>query len=408
MNRSVNFISALRAQLCRLASFATITIFAFAFSALPQNASARDAYGSNIASIDHYVNHLSTSPALAGITVQLYVRERVLQGVLRAGRNVGNDRKAVLFVHGGTYPSVPDFDLPYKDYSWMAYLAQAGFDVFSIDITGYGKSSRPYMDDPCNVNPAQQATIIPNPLPAPCPASYPFRLTTSVSEWDDMNAVVDYIRQLVGVERVNLIGWSGGGPRIGGYAALYPEKVEKIVLLAPGYNRLGPDDPTLPIPTPGFPTNITTRAGAMGRWDVQVVCPNQYDPAIRDVIWASNMEFDPLGATWGPGVVRTRTSTSWGWNANMAADVTAPILMISGEFDMEVAPQNVRNLFADVSSQNKVFMNVECASHYIPYEYQYHAALLEPSKQWLLHGSIHGVTNGEVNVDVSGRIEKIR
>ena len=29
---------------------------------------------------------------------------------------------------------------PYQDYSWMAYLAHAGFDVFSMDMTGYGRS----------------------------------------------------------------------------------------------------------------------------------------------------------------------------------------------------------------------------------------------------------------------------
>ena len=33
------------------------------------------------------------------------------------------------------------FDVPYQDYSWMAYLAEAGFDVFAMDITGIGRSA---------------------------------------------------------------------------------------------------------------------------------------------------------------------------------------------------------------------------------------------------------------------------
>ena len=58
----------------------------------------------------------------------------------------------------------------YQDYSWMAYLAQAGFDAFSVDMTGYGRSTRPpAMNDPCNLAPNQQAALVPRLLAAPCP-----------------------------------------------------------------------------------------------------------------------------------------------------------------------------------------------------------------------------------------------
>ena len=39
-------------------------------------------------------------------------------------------------------PAEVAFDVPYQDYSWMAYLARAGYDVFSMDTTGYGRSTR--------------------------------------------------------------------------------------------------------------------------------------------------------------------------------------------------------------------------------------------------------------------------
>ena len=39
--------------------------------------------------------------------------------VLGAADNV------VLFVHGAGTPAEVSFDVPYKDYSWMAYLAHA-------------------------------------------------------------------------------------------------------------------------------------------------------------------------------------------------------------------------------------------------------------------------------------------
>ena len=69
-------------------------------------------------------------------------------------------------------PAEVAFDVPYQDYSWMAYLARAGFDVFAMDTTGYGRSTRPTpMNDPCNLAAAQQALFIPALIPAPCPAS---------------------------------------------------------------------------------------------------------------------------------------------------------------------------------------------------------------------------------------------
>src|SRR2546425_1330164 len=102
-----------------------------------------------ILSIDHYVNHVSTVRATAGEHVQLFVRERVRGRVEDLGRRTEANGKAVLFVHGGTYPSVPDYDLRFKDYDWMSYLAGSGFDVYSMDIQGYDWATRSFpLGDP--------------------------------------------------------------------------------------------------------------------------------------------------------------------------------------------------------------------------------------------------------------------
>ena len=47
-----------------------------------------------------------------------------------------------LFKAAGT-PAEVAFDVPYRDFSWMGYLASAGFDVFSMDMTGYGRFHSP-------------------------------------------------------------------------------------------------------------------------------------------------------------------------------------------------------------------------------------------------------------------------
>ncbi len=49
----------------------------------------------------------------------------------------------VLFVHGAGTPAEVAFDPSAPGYSWMAYLANAGFDVFAMDTTGYGRLSQP-------------------------------------------------------------------------------------------------------------------------------------------------------------------------------------------------------------------------------------------------------------------------
>ena len=40
-------------------------------------------------------------------------------------------------------PASTSFDLPLDGESWMDYLAARGYDVYLLDLRGYGKSSRP-------------------------------------------------------------------------------------------------------------------------------------------------------------------------------------------------------------------------------------------------------------------------
>ena len=85
------------------------------------------------------------------------------------------------------------FDVPQPDYSWMAFLARAGFDTFAMDTTGYGRSIRPAaMNDPCNLARIGRRRS----SSAACAPSYPHSMTTIASDWNDIGAVVDYIRAL--------------------------------------------------------------------------------------------------------------------------------------------------------------------------------------------------------------------
>ena len=93
-------------------------------------------------------------------------------------------------VHGGFGPSIVAYDLQYRDYSFMAVLARAGFDVFTMSHTGYGPSPRPLMDDPCNVDAEFQPLLVPHVLKEPTPPRYPFKLVSSRTEWDELETVI--------------------------------------------------------------------------------------------------------------------------------------------------------------------------------------------------------------------------
>ena len=115
--------------------------------------------------------------------IALFVRNKHPQGA----KNFPGE-KIVLYVHGATYPSETAFDLKLNGLSWMDYIAQHGYDVYLVDVRGYGKSTRPpEMDKPA----ADNEPIV--------------RTETAVK---DVGAAVDFILKRRGVAKINLLGWS--------------------------------------------------------------------------------------------------------------------------------------------------------------------------------------------------------
>jgi pimeloyl-ACP methyl ester carboxylesterase len=364
-------------------------LFAAVVAAAGSLASADD--GGRLLTIDHYVRVKSTVPAIAGQEVPIYVRERVLAGAALRG-NPTRDRVA-LFVHGAGTPAEVAFDVPQPGYSWMAYLAETGFDVFAMDTTGYGRSVRPAaMTDPCNLVRERQAPFV----VAPCAPSYPHAMTTIASDWNDIGAVVDYIRGLRHVDRVSLLAWSLGGPRAGGYAAQHPEKVNRLVLLAPAYNRTAPS--TAPAaPAAGAAFNTQSREEFYTNWDRQVGCPSQYDGEVGEAVWREMLASDPVGATWGAGVRRAPQTTTWGWNQAAAAALQTPTLMVAGQHDKQVSPDRVRDLFTDLAAPQKMFVELACSSHNAMWE-RNRLLLFKASLDWLTAGTVAGAKEGTVRL----------
>ncbi len=358
--------------------------------AIARTATAAD-YDSVIR-IDHYVGVKSTAPAIAGQRTPIYVREVVHATSALRDRSVGS--RVVLFIHGAGTPAEVAFDVPHADYSWMEYLAQAGFDTFAMDTTGYGRSYRPApMNDPCNLSAAQQLALAPDGRAEACSPSHAQPIATLASDWNDIGAVVDYLRTLRGAAQVSMVSWSLGGPRAAGYAAQNADKIARLVLLAPAYSR----DASSASPPSEAAMNTQSRDDLTALWNRQVGCPDQYEQGVFKAVWQAMLDSDPVGATWGPGVRRAPIVANTGWTTAMVAGTKTPTLMVTGAHDGQVQPSRVHDLYADLGAKSKVLIDLACSSHNSMWE-KNHRLLFQASLEWLTKGTVQGKEQGEIRL----------
>jgi len=354
-----------------------------------------------IVTTDSFVAHVSTVHATLGQTVGLFVREKVLASTLAAAAT--HKPHVVLMVHGGFGPSIVAYDLQYRDYSFMSVLARAGFDVFTLSHTGYGPSPRPLMDDPCNVDREFQPLLVPHILKERSPPRYPYKLVSSRTEWDELETVIRHIRMLRGVARISLIGWSTGAPRAGGFAALHPEQVDKLVLFGPA-PWFPNDNPPEQMPEPGAPTFLQTREFLLHRrWQDHVRCDGQLeDPEVCNQYWQAIMAVDEVGARWGPngeGIIRAPNRMNFGWRANLAR-IQAPTLVLLGEFDNYAQRLEA---WKGLRVEHRMFIKVACASHFVSFERGRHL-LYRATQSWLADGAVDGAQSGEFFGDAQGKL----
>src|SRR5260370_35608943 len=203
-----------------------------------------------------------------------------------------------------------------------------------MERTGYGPSlRRAAMNDPCNLSAAQQQALAPGGRTEACTPSYGQQMTTMASDWNDIGAVVDYLRALRGASQVSMVSWSLGGPRAAGYAAQNPDKVGKLVLLAPAYSRDAPATPPTLVPAAGAAMGTQSRDDLTALWNRQVGRADQYEQAVFKSVWQAMLDSDPVGATWGSGVRRAPHGTKWGWTTAMVTAAKTQSLMITRRHD---------------------------------------------------------------------------
>ncbi|MES2614330.1 MAG: alpha/beta hydrolase [Bdellovibrionota bacterium] len=116
----------------------------------------------------------------------------------------------ILLVHGLTFSS-HQFDVNYQDYSLARFLTKSGARVWLLDITGYGRSTKP--KDGFIVN-GKYAS-------------------------EDVLAAINFIRQKEKVDKINVLGWSFGTISCSLAAAKHPNWINSLILYAPIHHGLG-------------------------------------------------------------------------------------------------------------------------------------------------------------------------
>ncbi|MEA2935073.1 MAG: hypothetical protein QOD74_1719 [Variibacter sp.] len=259
--------------------------------------------------------------------IQLHVRNKRLEG-----RDSFTAERIVVFVHGATYPSETGFDLDLPGGSWADIVAKKGYDVYLVDVRGYGRSTRPAaMDSP--------------------PADNPPIATTSEAV-RDVGSAVDFILKRRGVSKINLVGWSWGTAIMGGYTADNNDKVNKLVLYAPLWQLKAPP------PISGSGAYRTAARDGVRQRAIRGIPADRVEEisptAWFDKWWQANLATDPNGAKQTPPVVRAPNGVIKDiveyWGAGKATwepeKIKVPTLLILAEWDQDTPLYMAQEVFA--------------------------------------------------------------
>lgn len=260
--------------------------------------------------------------------VQLYLRNKRSDPA-----GAPSPARTVLFVHGLTFAASAVFDLPLGGQSWMDFIAARGFDVWCMDIRGYGRSSRPPEFD------------------APATDNQP--ILDAATATRDLAAAAAFIRQRRGLPRLTILAWSWGTILAARHASETPDLVERLVLYAPVWTWQGPD------PSPSAPPvayrSVTAEAALEGWLKAAPenkrasLLPVDWSKQWVDAVWAT----DPEGARMNPPVVRVpngplaEVTETWksGRPFYDPAPIAAPTQLVVAEWDRTTPPSQALALF---------------------------------------------------------------
>lgn len=239
--------------------------------------------------------------------------------------------RAVLYVHGATFPSALSVAHRFENGSWRDALVRAGFDVWALDFQGFGEFDR-YRE-----------------MSEPADDAGPLLFAADAAE--QLEAAVRYIADRTGAARVNLVAHSWGTAVAGLLAGRRPEIVDRLVLFGPISRR----DPPRYLPRPDGPAWRPVSVDAQRARFVEDVPPGEHPVLSRAAFddWAERyLDADPdsrrrdppaVNVPAGPFVEILRS-----WHGELPYDpglVRAPVCLIRGEWDGLATDSDARWLF---------------------------------------------------------------
>jgi pimeloyl-ACP methyl ester carboxylesterase len=247
--------------------------------------------------------------------------------------------KTILYGHGATYPAESAFDLPLDGLSWMEYIAKAGYDVWLVDLRGYGHSDRP------------------EEMEEPASAHEPLMRTQAAVE--DVGSAVRHILKTRDVEKLSLIGWSWGTTIMGMYTAGHNEKVVKLVLYAPQWLRTEPSLTDNGGPLGAY--RVVSIDEAKTRWLKGVAQDkrNALIPAGWFEQWAAaTFMTDPWGSQQEPKKLRAPNGTVADsrdfWTSGKPrydpSEIKVPTLIVHAEWDADLPSPMSHAVFARLTN----------------------------------------------------------
>jgi len=240
-------------------------------------------------------------------------------------------KPVVMLAHGSATAGRESFDLKvpgHPSYSLMDFLAQQGFDVFALDVRGFGSSTHPEG-----------------------------HLSTEQAS-ADLNAAVDYVRDLRGVAQVHLLAWSWGTQYGGMFVMAHPQKVARYI----SYAQMHADSPDLLARRPRLatfqrsPYLRITESGWKLRFD-SMTPPEASEAAVVEAFARSAALVETRSPT-GPQVdLLTKLPMV------DAARLRVPVMMIQGQYDDVADLAGLWPFFRELPHPYKKYVVIPDAGH---------------------------------------------
>jgi len=245
----------------------------------------------------------------------------------------GEEPRPVLFLaHGSSVSSRPSFDLTvpgHADYSMMDQFADYGFDVWTMDFEGYGKSAT----GPGNSDIA--------------------------SGVEDLKAASEIILAETGRKRFHLYGESSGALRVGAFAMAEPSRVARLALGS--FTWTGRGSPTLSKRSEELDYFRTHNRRKRDREMIRSIFtrdkPGTSDPAVADAMADAEL---PFGDTVPTGTYLDMTTRL---PIVDPLKVLAPVLIVRGEYDGIATEDDLLNFFRKLPVPDREFVLLPAASH---------------------------------------------